>query len=1051
MLKESFKDTIYFKKENYGAKDFYVFKDVLESKDINTYRHIKSAFWADANGNSRVVLSAFKKPSYGQTLKHRKYLMNIVNGKPTHFRGKSGDYELAIESIKSVNDGSYEVGIGMSTGCRDCLLPVFAISSKLNSVMDVVLEEGYGFCIIDKEGNTMFHSDKLKNLNENFIEETDGVFDFALASGTARHKTVNYNGKKQSIYLRPLNGLSDHYIATFVNTQVYYGPFTLSMISSFVLFLSYIFLLFCVYLIAYAITYRPTKLKQMVNIFSFLRPYETNRHLAKYKKLLPVLGVVVLYLIISCMLNCDQYDYIISELALVSMVLLIFTYISLSSIMPEQEIMHTAFLKYPERAIKITAAITFALFVIRAVYLIFSIQSAGIVINVIAGLLVIFFILKQTTAPPDKDDAQNGEVTIETSEIIHRIFKMCLFMLVIIFSIIPINLFMKITFDKEDHIFAKYRGLELLRKSESWANNTRAEFKGKFSAISDSVFFASMQGDQDYLYVTGLPTIVLDTVDDLAVAFEREIEKGLVFYEDSDHGKTLKSDTSEHIFNQIYSQIRPIYNDRSRVTSNYLPDFSSDAQWLFHVMDRRNVVSLLYYNGSGALLSQVKIMKESFFEDYWVIIVVITAISLVVLMSFLNFILTRIYGFKFKRYAFSINSFIGENFSKTFLDKRFFSNSSSYNNLFVVGVNVAHKDFILDYFTHRAKDNKLLILDLDDFYEQPKNIPEDPKQSFRDFVKVRQYQGEGEVVDKDWSEIENYYFGQGDPVYLLIEHFEFGYNDLHGNKMKLQLLKYLVDCEKFKVIIKSEINATKLLDFYNDSINRIETMLKDKSIGDRIKLMEMLSDFKVDYKKWQHMMGSFVKCIIPINQLSQDRELQHGEFLNMLHKYLGETKVLELPEDDKVLTIQQMSYPYYFSIWNSLSKAERYIVYDIAKDRFVNTVNTNGIISLLNKGILVYDHSLRLMNDSFANFVLTTVSSDEALEMEMGSKKKGSWNTAFAVIVLLIISLVIFLSIGQQSFLNDINAFLTSIAALIGLLIRFSGLLTFGGNKVPAA
>ncbi|MCK5367877.1 MAG: hypothetical protein KAQ62_04970, partial [Cyclobacteriaceae bacterium] len=79
------------------------------------------------------------------------------------------------------------------------------------------------------------------------------------------------------------------------------------------------------------------------------------------------------------------------------------------------------------------------------------------------------------------------------------------------------------------------------------------------------------------------------------------------------------------------------------------------------------------------------------------------------------------------------------------------------------------------------------------------------------------------------------------------------------------------------------------------------------------------------------------------------------------------------------------------------------------------------------------------------------VSSDEALEMEMLSRKKGTWSTAFAVIILLIISLVIFLSIGQQSFLNDINAFLTGIAALVGLWLRFSGFLSFGGNKGASA
>jgi hypothetical protein len=46
---------------------------------------------------------------------------------------------------------------------------------------------------------------------------------------------------------------------------------------------------------------------------------------------------------------------------------------------------------------------------------------------------------------------------------------------------------------------------------------------------------------------------------------------------------------------------------------------------------------------------------------------------------------------------------------------------------------------------------------------------------------------------------------------------------------------------------------------------------------------------------------------------------------------------------------------------------------------------------------------------------------------------------------------VVFLSIGQQNYLNDLNAFLTAIFALLGLLIRFSGFLSFGGAKTNNA
>jgi hypothetical protein len=214
------------------------------------------------------------------------------------------------------------------------------------------------------------------------------------------------------------------------------------------------------------------------------------------------------------------------------------------------------------------------------------------------------------------------------------------------------------------------------------------------------------------------------------------------------------------------------------------------------------------------------------------------------------------------------------------------------------------------------------------------------------------------------------------------------------------------------------------------------------------------------------LLGCFIKVIVPINIFHENnsictqgddehliaealkQEVNHGEYLNMIKRYMDQKSTTTLTNEDQVLMVQQMSYPYYFSVWNSLSKEERYLVYDIAKDKYVNTTNTNAILSLLSKGILIYDHSLRLMNDSFTNFVLTKVSSDEALEMELISRKKGTWNTAFAVILLFIISLVIFLSIGQQNFLNDLNAFLTAIVALVGLLIRFSGVISLGSAKM---
>src|SRR5690606_31991459 len=99
------------------------------------------------------------------------------------------------------------------------------------------------------------------------------------------------------------------------------------------------------------------------------------------------------------------------------------------------------------------------------------------------------------------------------------------------------------------------------------------------------------------------------------------------------------------------------------------------------------------------------------------------------------------------------------------------------------------------------------------------------------------------------------------------------------------------------------------------------------------------------------------------------------------------------------------------------------------------------------KGILVYDYSLRLMNESFTNFVLTKVNSDEALERELESNKKGNWSTASAVLILVIISLIVFISLGNINILQDVNALLASLTAIFAVFLRLGGMFVTGKSK----
>jgi len=1134
MFSSKFGEPLNFDHAQYNINGFKVYDGVIQNNLIS-FKHLKAAFWCTDKAEIMIFLSVFKNPGYTQELSHRKYITNIIDNEPNYFIDTLNTvHEIAIESIKSVNDGSYEIGVGKSTGWSH--LPVMAISAKLASTMGTVLEEGYGFCILDKDGNTVFHSDIKKNMNENFINETHGVFKSSMNSHTGTIKTVNYNGKNQTILIRPLNCLSDHYIATFVNSEVYYSPITLSMVSAFAMFLCYLLFILAVYLILYFSNFKLSKLKQIVYVFNFIRPYETDVFYRKYNRLNVISFVIIIYLIFSIALSSHHYDFIVSELILIVVVLLVCALYSLSASLHDEKLIHDGFRKPSKKLYSVVLIVIVSLLIIRVfAFIAFSDYGISLILNAIIGLVVTAFIISEIFLEKNIFKLQYFKKKSTSHKQIQKAYFRFLMLWVIILSIIPMNLFVKITYEKENEIFAKYRSLELFDNIRTWDKTSNFEFENKFytpkhydrfieSMREDSINFALVE--TNFRINSTKPTIkyskgefivkknsVLAWSKDSTSYSEREVEiisedsilvngiydadlnvikmtfnggiirirnsdsieynkKDIAFADDGSiivKGKGLVSNESKkaeitseiakvtrfnkEVFDDLYQKIRPNLNERSVNTKSYISNVASDNLWIFSTGDNFNIFTLNPRFENTSTLTSIMIQERGFFKDHLLSIIIVIAISIFILYNFMNFILVKIYGFKFKEYADYVNEIRSKPFAGLFLEDKNFTNDSAYNNIFLVGVNSAHTSIIKKYFSNKV-NKKFLSLDFYDFSEKlEKGIDELNNEHY----KLNRF-------DRDWEIIKNYYDKTEEQIYVLVEHFEFGYNDLRLNKIKLEILKYLVDDPNFKVIVKSEINATKLLDFYGDSIKPIEILLKKSAVEKREELQNRLNDLKIDYIKWQHLLGSFVKYIIPINTIHEKNEKQekvslhrqnfvleeetkHGEFLDMLNRYTNESKIVDLPYEDKILTIQQMSYPYYFSIWNSLSKEERYLVYDIAKDRFVNTVNTNAILSLLVKGILIYDHSLRLMNESFSNFVLTKVNSDEALEMEMESRKKGTWNTAFGVIILLVISIVIFLSIGQQNFLNDINAFLTAIAALIGLLIRFSGFLSFGGNK----
>lgn len=176
------------------------------------FQYFNSIFWTDSSANIELFLSNEKNPSWVSNLAHRKYVMDIVNGRGMDYSGDT----IAIESIRSVIDGAYEMGVGINSGVKDW--PVLATSFSMASVMEPVMQLGYGFCIYSKEGKSYFHSDISRNLNENFIEEVGENLPAYLSGDLDHFSSINYHGKEYYLHTKQMDSLKGFYIATFVES-----------------------------------------------------------------------------------------------------------------------------------------------------------------------------------------------------------------------------------------------------------------------------------------------------------------------------------------------------------------------------------------------------------------------------------------------------------------------------------------------------------------------------------------------------------------------------------------------------------------------------------------------------------------------------------------------------------------------------------------------------------------------------------------------------------------------------------------------------------------
>ncbi len=114
-----------------------------------------------------------------------------------------------IESIKSYNTGKLETAFAFhlkEDSTEKDHLPVLAVTGSIPSFYHQALPMDIGFAVINKEGKVLFHSNRSKNLHENFLDECGNDLGLKTAMDLRIEKDIriDYNEKSWLANVRPI-------------------------------------------------------------------------------------------------------------------------------------------------------------------------------------------------------------------------------------------------------------------------------------------------------------------------------------------------------------------------------------------------------------------------------------------------------------------------------------------------------------------------------------------------------------------------------------------------------------------------------------------------------------------------------------------------------------------------------------------------------------------------------------------------------------------------------------------------------------------------------
>ena len=312
---------------------------------------------------------------------------------------------------------------------------------------------------------------------------------------------------------------------------------------------------------------------------------------------------------------------------------------------------------------------------------------------------------------------------------------------------------------------------------------------------------------------------------------------------------------------------------------------------------------------------------------------------------------------------------------------------------------------------------------------------------------------------KRWWEIERILETRKN-LPVVINHFEASRDDPPSNETKLKLVEKLLDCGR-NIIIVSAVDPIGFILTSNKKTAESSAAApksnfhKDKS-ADVERDGNLIAPGAMDAERWAARLASFTR-VIGFDRVDNSKEPDERPSLldvvesaqrpwrylqSIAHKVTDPNRTLE----NQVAALGDQAESYYRAIWSNLSREERLTLYQVGKHGLLSRYDPD-LRGLMQRGLILCDPPLRLMDTKFQSFVIGAASSDEILacRAEAGSNWED-WKTPLMVVLL---GIIVFLFATQKELFDSTLTLASAVTGGVAALLKLMGM--FGKDKAGSA